>query len=166
MSDETHQPEPPQPPGKARNLPRAEVLARYLEANRGSFTDEALVASAAAAGYTPDEIAEAHARLQAQDAAAPVKATARRIVIGAYLVVYALLSAGMLANNFGGGAVILAVSLGIPFLISLAIVRGRGRLKPGTELALGGLLVLPLVMLVIVGGLCVATGLPFHPLTI
>jgi hypothetical protein len=103
-------------------------------------------------------------QLRGVEAAAPVRQRARRIVLVAYLVTYAVLVAGMLLNpaTFGGnivGIMILTPVLGVALLIALVLV-GRARARAGAELAIAGVLAIPIILLVVVAGICVASGLP------
>jgi hypothetical protein len=142
-------------------------LARYLEVNRDRFTDEALARAARDAGYTDAAIDEAMAGVRARAAAAPVRTRATRAVLGAYLLTYAVLVGGMFASEFarkyGGhvvGAIILAALLGFALLISRWWLR-RGAVKAGdAATGMAVLLSVPLVLLVVVAGLCIATGYP------
>jgi hypothetical protein len=153
---------PPAFPGQP-----VESLARYLEGNRDRFTDEALARAARDAGYSDAAIDQAMARIRARAAAAPVRTRAARAVLGAYLLTYAVLVAGMFASEYSRsysghviGAVILAALLGFALLISRWWLRGRA-VKAGdaaTDMAV--LLSVPLVLLVVVAGLCISTGLP------
>ena len=166
-------PPPPPDPGAAPSAPGqaypseplANRLVDYIAANRSAFTDVALRDAAAAAGYPPEAIDAAFQRIAAPPGAGPVRDRARLIILGAYALVFLVLSAGMAANNSSGGIAILAISLGLFLLLSLFMVRGRTNDAERLQLALGGLLAVPLVLLVIIGGLCLATGLPLRPLT-
>lgn len=140
-------------------------LEAYFTANRHGYTDEALAASARASGYSPAAIAGALAAAKAAEMSAPLLARARVIVLFSYLLVYAVLVIGMLTNPSGYGAgaigtVVLTVTLVVAWLISVVWIRRRGR-----KIQVGGsgftaVLALPVVLLVIVAGSCIATGLP------
>lgn len=140
------------------------TLALYLEANRRKFTDEALAAKALEAGYSQDEINRATEQLRSVESATPVRKRARQVVLAAYLATYAALVAGMLLNPSTYGAApigigVLTAVLGVALAIALALVRSA-RPRAATQLALAGVLAVPVILLVVVAGLCVATGLP------
>jgi hypothetical protein len=162
-----HDPEPVAPgtDGASADLPAAQLIP-YLAANRGAFTDDALREAAAAAGYSTAAIDEAFERIAASSSGVSrVRVRARLIVLAAYGLTFIALSAGMSANGSGNAIPILAYSL-VPFLlISFFLLRGRRTDAERAGLALAGLLAAPLVFLVIIGGLCLATGLPLHPVT-
>ena len=142
-------------------------LERYLDTNRGRFTDEALVAAAIAAGWDEPTVGTAFEASRRRTAAAPIRARARRIIQFLYLAGYVVLVAGMILNPAArqyGGAVIGTVVLTVAMLVAFAL----GRLwynRKGVSLAMSGadlsiLLVVPVILWVVVAGLCVATGLP------
>ena len=117
-------------------------------------------------GYPEDVLEEARARARARTAAAPARQRARRWVLLAYLITFALLTAGMLASEnsrqYGAayiGTVVLAVTLGVALLLSLWWLRWRGSRDPSGA-GVAGLLSLPVLLLVGVAGSCLATGLP------
>ena len=141
-------------------------LEEYIAENRSSFTPEALRDAAAAAGYSRAEIDAAFAHLGESPGAGPVRAKARTIILLAYGITFVVLSAGMITNSGGGGIVILGPSLGLFLLLSLFMIRRRNDDATRLGLALGGLLAVPLIFLVIIAGLCLATGLPLHPFTL
>ena len=137
-------------------------LAAYFTANRGRYTDEALEASARAAGHSDETIKAAFERARADAIAAPVRDRARRIVLWAYVVTFIALTAGMAVNNGPGllaSAGILLVSMLIGFALSRAMIRSAG-----PQAAIAAILAGPVIVLVIVAGLCVATGLPLAPI--
>jgi hypothetical protein len=152
-------PNPEQPTGS---------LARYLDTNSGRYTEEALARAARDAGYPDAAVDQALAEARARAAAAaPVRARATRIVLAAYLITYAVLVAGMFASEYarryGGhviGAVILAFLLLLALLISRAWLRSRARRVGDATSAMAALLSVPIVLLVVVAGLCIGTGYP------
>jgi hypothetical protein len=153
---------PPAFPGQP-----VESLARYLEANRDRFTEETLARAARDAGYSDAAIDQAVARIRARAAAAPVRTRATRAVLGAYLITYAVLVTGMFASEYsrryGGhviGAVILAALLGFALLISRWWLRDRAVKAGDAATGMAVLLSVPLVLLVVVAGLCISTGYP------
>jgi len=152
---------PQMPPGE-----RANGLAAYFRSNRGSFTDEALKARASEAGYSTAEVEEALASSRGADLSLPLRRRARSIVLGAYLITYAVLAYGTFTTSYAFGAgqigtVILTIAMGLTAAISLAIVRRSRRTWTGVG-SLAPVLAVPLILLVIVAGLCVASGYPFH----
>jgi len=146
---------------------RVSTVARYLETNRDRFTEDALIKAARDRGYPDDVLEEARARARASATAAPVRQRARRWVLIAYLVTFALLTVGMLASEYSRsygaayiGTVVLAGTLGIALLVSLGWLRWQGG-KVGQSAAGAALLLsIPVVLLVVVAGTCLATGLP------
>jgi hypothetical protein len=146
---------------------RVSTVARYLETNRDRFTEDALLKAARDRGYPDDVLEEARARARASATAAPVAKRARRWVLIAYLVTFALLTVGMLASEssrtYGAayiGTVVLAGTLGIALLVSLGWLRWQGRKIGQSAAGAAVLLSIPLVLLVVVAGSCLATGLP------
>jgi len=149
-------------------------LRAYLEKYHGHFTDEALTAALVKAGYPADAVRDGFSYVADREASAPIRAQARRIVIGLYLVGYVVLVAGMFASGLAQrdqflgvlpgiiGSAVLTFILGIAFLIAIDWV-GRKRIGAANlSGALGVLVALPVVLWVIVTGLCVATtGIPF-----
>ncbi len=143
---------------------RVSTVVRYLESNRDRFTEDALVQAARDAGYPDDVLDEARARARAGAAVAPVRQRARRWILRAYLITFALLTVGMVASEasrqYGAayiGAVVLAGSLGLALLISLGWLRWLGH---RVEHSVGVFLSVPVLLLVLVAGSCLATGLP------
>ena len=146
---------------------RVSTVARYLDSNRDRFTEDALVRAARDRGYPEDVLEEARARARATVAAAPLTQRARRVVQAGYLLTFAVLAVAMFASEasqqYGGaniGTVILAVTLGIGLLVSLAWLRWLGDRVGQSAAATAALFSLPLVLLVVIAGSCIATGLP------
>jgi hypothetical protein len=145
------------------------VLYAYLERNRGKFTDEALTEAVLKEGYSQEEVTAAFAELARAEGAKPVRARARQIVLAAYAITFAVLVFGMLTSSYAMGSgfigsIILAVTMGLALGISLLVVRrSKGHGFASGPMVLTGMLVVPVILLVIVAGLCLATGLPFHP---
>ncbi|HKB28863.1 MAG TPA: hypothetical protein VKC59_07560, partial [Candidatus Limnocylindrales bacterium] len=83
-------------PAPNRNIP---ALRAYLERNRGAFTDEALTEALLKEGYTKEDVQAGLAWLGVAEASKPVRARARRIVLAAYGITYAVLVIGMLRNG-------------------------------------------------------------------
>lgn len=144
-------------------------LRAYLEKYHGRFTDEALTDSLVKAGYPAEAVKDGFLYVAEREASAPARGRARRIVIALYLLGYVALVVGMFAGRgyFAGvaaifGSAILTFVLGIAFLIALDWV-GRRRVEISN---LGGalpvLVSLPVVLWLVVTGLCVATGAPLQ----
>jgi predicted permease len=147
------------------------ALIAYLEANRGKFTDEALTEALMKEGYSKEAVVAGFAAIAAADASKPVRARARNLVLAAYGITYAVLVLGMLTTsaNYGAGGIgtaVLTLTLGLALAISLWVVRRSKGKVDGGAMVMAGMLAVPVILLVIVAGLCVATGLPFHPTTI
>jgi hypothetical protein len=161
---------PPNPPGSSPrdgSDPPSPALVDYLRANRGWVTDEALAEAARRAGHTSEAIAQAMAQIRAADISVPARTRARAVVVVAYLLTYGVLVVAMFSaartsyiDAAGLGTFFLSITLGIALLISLVLV-GRSR-AGGTNmvLAVTSIVVLPMIMLVVIAGLCVGTGLP------
>jgi putative effector of murein hydrolase LrgA (UPF0299 family) len=170
MTESTKPPRSPDHPG-AVPAPYpgqpVESLSRYLEVNRDRFTDEALARAARDAGYSDAAIDQARVGVQARSAAAPVRARARWAVLAAYFITYAVLVAGMFASEYarqyGGhviGAGILGIVLLFALLLSLRWVRSGAWKGGDAATGMAVLLSVPVVLLVVVAGLCVGTGYP------
>jgi polyferredoxin len=143
-------------------------LVEYIETNRAGFTEEVLVDSARRGGYPEDVIEEARVRARAREASEPTRRRARRWILVAYLVTFAVLTLGMLASPYAGqygagyiGTIILAVTLVLGFLLSMGWLgwrAGKASVEAGASLVV--FLTVPVILLVAVAGMCVATGLP------
>ena len=163
----------PPPPDKRLSTPsggrheQVATLTGYLVANRDRFTVEALAEAARSGGYPEDVVAEAIAGARADAGPSPTRVRARRWVLLAYLATFGVLTAGMFASessrNYGAhiiGTVILAVTLLLALAISMFWLRALGRGFEGPPPGMVVLLAVPVILLVVVGGLCVGTGLP------
>lgn len=151
---------------------RPQILHEYFWSNRDRFTEAALVAAAQTSGYTADEIAAATgsvAKRHADETAAkPVKARARRFVLAAYGITFLVFAIAFLrpgtsqAAYVGGGALllILAVAMLIALSLGLAWVASRHPAAERAEAALGVMLAVPVVLLIVVAGLCAVTTGP------
>ena len=137
-----------------------EEILRYLEQHRGRYTEDALVAVIRAQGYPETVITAAVERARALEGLGPARARTRSAVLGAYVVTFALLSLGMLANGNGGGIIVLAISLGIVGIFAAILLNGRQRTDPQRQGMLAALVLIPVLMLAGVAGLCLATGMP------
>jgi hypothetical protein len=139
---------------------RIRGLARYLADNAERFTPEALRQAAMDAGYTPDEIEEALARVRAAATVGPIRTRARWIVLGAYAVVWLLFASIYLTRSYayGMGPVlqgVLTVALLIALGLSLLWLRSRRPDPTDLSRALAVFLVVPVILLIGVAGLCV-----------
>ncbi len=147
-------------------------LRAWFAANRGQFTDEALVAAAIAAGHSEDAVRTALERVVDAEVSAPVRVRARKLITWLYLGGYVVLVGGMLIGQGTSvglgpgpaipviGTVILTFILGLAFVVSRAWLGRRVRATAAAG-ALPMLLSVPVVLWLGVSGLCVYTGLPF-----
>jgi hypothetical protein len=149
---------------------RVGSLAAYFVDHAGRFTPEALHQAARDGGFSPEEIEAADARavtaLTAAEATRPTRTLARRVVLVVYGLVYAAFAVALVTSSslYGAGVialVILTIVLGIALWVSLAWINRRGRKTVNPDGALATMLVVPVVLLVAVSGLCVATTRPF-----
>lgn len=152
--------------GKASD--RVASLSAYFLAGAERYTPEALRQAASEAGYSPAEIDEATRRQRDEELAAPIRRGARWIVLAAYGLVYAALGVALLGteNRYGFATISLGVLtfvLLLALLISMNWVRGRHPTAEQLQGAMLTMLSLPLVLLVSVAGLCIATTRPFGP---
>ncbi len=152
---------------RARRAYHVGVVTKYFETNRARVTEEALVEAARARGYPEDVVEEARARARANETSAPTRLRARRWIVAAYLLTFGALTIGMFINTqaagYGTGVIgmaFLAMTLGLAFLLSLGWLRWRGAKVVDPTMGTVMLLSLPLVLLVVVAGICVASGLP------
>lgn len=140
--------------GVEGSQPTAAKLQAYVARYGGKFTDAAITTELLRAGYAAEDIRAALTEVSGGITARTSRAT--RTILAAYAVTFALLTIGMLSNSASGGVIVLGVSLGFALLLSLLWARKR-RAATAT---LGALLAIPVVLLIIVAGLCLATGLP------
>jgi len=148
---------------------RIAALSEYFAKGADEYTPEALRRAASESGFSPDEIEQAYARAEerrrANDSVRPIRRRARRVVLAAYGLVYLVFAVLFLtsSNRYGGGVIaliILTIVLGIALLISVAWVNRRRPTAEQLEGALATMLALPLILLVAVAGLCVASSGP------
>jgi len=161
---------PEAPPGQPGWI--GDPLRAWFAANRGMFTDEALVAAAIGAGHPEDVVRAALERVVDAEVSAPVRARARKLITLLYIGGYLVLSGGMvlgLGTNAGLGpgpmipvigTVFLTITLGFAFVVSRVWLGRRVRATAATG-ALPMLLSVPVVLWLGVSGLCVWSGLPF-----
>jgi hypothetical protein len=148
---------------------RREALAEYLRANRDAYTPEALARAARAAGYADPEIeaaGEVAGETSATAAGFRPRTRASILVLALYgatflgFAVVFLSKPSAMQYGWGFALGILGVTLGLALLLSLRTI---GRSKPRASAAgdaVAALLVLPVVFLLAVVGLCVATTAP------
>jgi hypothetical protein len=153
---------------------RVASAAGYIHDHRERFTRDALTANLTASGYTPEEIAEAWRRSDAEaverSAADASGRSDRRnlvalIIAAAYLLTWGVFTIGWLTSEPPGTvalvAGIFAVALLIPGVIALVLVRSWDRLREASVGTVVAALIVPIVVLVGIAGLCVATFPPF-----
>ena len=150
---------------------RVASLSEYFLAGAERYTPAALRQAASEAGYSQAEIDEAYGRAtrrqRDEEQSRPLRRRARWAVLAAYGLVYAAFFGAFLGydNRYGAATIsliVLTVVLGVALLISMRWVRGR---RPSAEQLGAGMftmLFLPLVLLVSVTGLCIATTQPFN----
>jgi hypothetical protein len=143
----------------------------YIRSARLEYTREAIDDRLRAAGYADDDVAEAWRRVLAEDQAAGLadrRGLASRIVMLSYVgfwLFYAVASAvtpGRGYLDFRGLAVIvLGFVLLVPMLVGIATVRRSRRLRLATSGAVLSAIAAPIVLLVGIGGVCLAAYPPF-----
>ena len=148
---------------------RVASLSEYFVAGSERYTPEALRQAAGESGFNPAEIDEAYDRAtkrqRVEELSRPIRRRARWIIVAAYGLVYAALALAFLGseNRYGGATIalaILTVVLLVALLISNAFLNRRTA-AGSLERALMTMLAVPLVLLVVVAGLCIATTNPF-----
>ena len=142
-------------------------LEAWIEANRATFTEEALKGAATAAGWDPTIVETALGNVQTRETVAPLRARARRIVRYLYLAGFALLAVGMAINpaarSYGSnviGVIVLFFALGVAYGLGSMWFNRKGVSRSMTNGDMFVLLSVPFVFWLVVTGLCVATGLP------
>ena len=165
-------PPSPTPAGRTgeEDIPGARIaaLTAYVEVNRERFTEAALRAAAMEAGYTPAEFGAAWPAVERgrpQDAIPSrtrrrdVAVTIVAFLIGTWLVL--ALAASLTVETTIPGGPVMWVVIWIAGAIGWFVLRDR---HPSVSKGLGcGVLivaVLPLVLIVAVLGICLATGSP------
>jgi hypothetical protein len=160
----------PTPPGWAAPqyqvpAPTGTDPAAYVRAHAGRYTREALTARLAAAGHTPEAIASAWATVEAEDAAEgrrDRRGTVSKVIGGAYVGTWLVLTLLWLASNTGQAGSIALVSgvfaffLLVPGILGYVLPRQSRRLRRagiGTAVAFA---LVPLLILVALTGICVA----------
>ena len=160
-------PDAPAPP--ADQAARLQALAAYLRANREIYTSDALARAARDAGYTQSDIDSAidMAGVGTASVAGPEqRARARTLVIAIYGITFLGYAAFVLSKpsalQYGWGiiAAILGVTLGVALLLSLRTIRRSSPRAATAGGAIAAMMVLPIVFLLVVTGLCVATTVP------
>ena len=145
-------------------------LIDYLRTNRERYTREALDDQLRRDGHQDESIQDAWAALAAEDGASGVRDRRRQavaIILAAYIgiwLVFVLGWTGESYRSYGGNiiaAIIFAVALGLPMLISVAVARRSKRLRFADTGAMTAALVVPLVFLAGITGLCLVTFPPY-----
>lgn len=155
--------EPPEASGAALSA------ADYLRANRLRFTPNALHGALRTAGYSESEIAAAWRALEAEDRAAgrsDQRGFAASILIGAYAgawLLYVVAFATVPRSNLDfreAAFVVFAVVLGVPLLVGLVVLSRSRTLRVTDRRAAIGALTVPLLVLLVLAGTCLATYPP------
>ena len=158
--------EPPTPTSPPPGDDRVAVLAAYLRANEGRFTDEALARAARDAGYSEAEIAAAHALAgpswQAPEAPYPqTRRTDRRVVaavaIGYVVGLYFLVSTtASMSSNLSGSAGLVGLLGGV---IAWFLLRDeRPSLAQGIGCGVILAVTIPIVAILVILGICLVAG--------
>ena len=141
---------------------REDSLIAWYRANGARYTQEALARVARDAGYTEAEIEAAVARGGDAVLGRSTRTRAAWVLAGLYLATFLLLvlPTTMGTQTYGVGPIILALLLGLIGLVFFLRIR-RGRSIPEATLAgFTSLLAVPVVLLLIVAGICVVTVPP------
>lgn len=143
-----------------------EALAGYFRANQDLYTPDALSRAARQAGYTDAAIVDAIQSIGRYSARATALPRARALVTAIYVVTFAGFAVFFLSKpsalQYGWGilALILGVTLGLALLFSMWSI---GRSSPRAATVGGAvvaMVIIPLVLLLVLTGLCVFTTLP------
>lgn len=160
-------PEEPHPFYPTRRDARLHDLKGWFVRHRSAYTSNALEASAIAAGYTQEEfraaVALAESERESAEAVLPTRTVARRVILVAYGLVWALFAIPYLFwdTMYGFGPLaqgILTIVLGLALAGSWVWTR-RTPDPANAQRAMAVLLSVPMVLLLVFGGLC----LPFVP---
>jgi hypothetical protein len=143
----------------------------YIRSARLDYTREAIDERLRAAGHRDDDVAEAWRRVVADDQAAGLadrRDLASRLVLLSYVgfwLFYAVTAAvvpGTSSYDFRGvAAIVLGFVLLVPMLVGVAAVRRSRRLRVATGGAVLSAIAVPVVLLVGIGGACLAVYPPF-----
>jgi hypothetical protein len=158
---------PPSWPSASFGTDRVRHLGGWVEQHRTTFTAAALEKAAIDAGYTREEFGEALAEAAAGEAAKnlkPLRSRARFVVLAGYAIVWGLFATAFLTRDYMYGIgplalTILTVFLGCALFVSWLWLGARHPDPTDVNRAMAVLLSLPVVLLLVVGGLC----LPFVP---
>jgi hypothetical protein len=139
------------------------ALVAYWHQHRDTYTPDALARASQQAGYDDVEIAKAKAIVD-QHAGAPSAAVRRRatwLVLLAYGLTYLFFGIAFLGPTAGNpysplAFFILTPVLGIALLVSIILLRRRS-LAQNAGATVASFLLAPMILLLIVAGLCVAT---------
>jgi hypothetical protein len=141
---------------------REDSLAAWFRANGARYTPEALARAARDGGYSEAEIEAAVARGGDAALGRSTRTRAAWVLAGLYLATFLVLvvPTTMTTSTYGLGPIILALLLGpIGLLFFLRIRRGRS-IPAATLAGFTSLLAVPVVLLLIVAGICVVTVPP------
>lgn len=140
------------------------MLDGYIAEHAGKYADEALVAALVRAGHSENDARTALAAARERDTGGVTGGRVAGIIIAAYVGTFLVLAVGMLSNMTDTTWIaILLISLGIALAVSLRSVGSRSRrLRSGSTRATSFAVFfgLPVLLLIVVAGLCVASGLP------
>jgi hypothetical protein len=148
---------------------RMDALVNYLRTNGDAYTPDALAGAARAAGFTEAEIEAALAKAGriAPTAGPEHRSRARWLVVGIYGLTFLVFAFFFLKpteyNNYGAGGIatfILAVTMGLTLLLSFWSIRRSNPRATTANGLVAGLLIGPMILLIAVSGLCVATTAP------
>lgn len=155
--------EPPEAAGAALSA------AGYLRANRLRFTRDALDAALRKAGYPESEIGAAWSVLEAEDRAAgrsDQRGFVATVLVAAYAGVWLLYVAAFATVprqtlDFRDVAfLVFGVVLGVPLLVALVVLFRSRTLRATDRRAAIGALTVPLLVLLVLAGTCLATYPP------
>jgi hypothetical protein len=154
--------EPEPPTASQDDGSRIETLAAWVRANGARYTPEALAAAAREGGYSDAEIEAAVARGGDAKVGRSTRTRAAWVLAGLYLATFLVLvvPTTMATQTYGVGPIILALLLGLIGLVFFLRIR-RGRSIPESTLAgFTSLLAVPVVLLLVVVGICVVSVPP------
>ena len=149
----------PEMPDEASGIQAATIQA-YVEANLDRFTPDVVSASLMEAGHDPVLVASIIAQVTADRATAPIRSRARRAIVALYGLTYVGLTALFLLTPAESSQSSLLKTLGPILLVpELLVALGAallwaGRRRP--DIGFLARLSVPLILLVGVGGACVA----------
>jgi hypothetical protein len=145
-------------------------IASYIRDNRATYTDDAIRERLRAAGHPGSAIDDAFAMIRANDRNSPPAQRRWRLALGYTTALFVLtflvfaFFSGVGSGMFGGLVLaILAIALFGGLMVSLVALRwNRDVIVAGSTGAIAVLLV-PFVVVVIIGGLCIYSMNPSFP---